>query len=454
MIIPDLTKETIVSSIKKEIDRIETERWNEIEMFLDYYENTETEKYIQQYFDSETLRSVPLFTQSIVRRFCSARSLVYGKGEPDRQVDERYSDYTKQLNQKCRQLEELTFLLGNMCMRTKYNQEKQQLKYDLIPFYHLFWVDGDEDPCAILYPIQRHGYNKMNNEMYAFWSKELDGQQGFHFLVDSKGNIEHVNDQDLNPFKILPFTMTRRSPKVRDYFAGNAKDVVECSKQLDLAMTELALAIRMGATGGVKWISGLDVNPNEPITIGIDKVLVLPSDTQFNMTQPSGGLKEIIDTTKFFIESVASNNHLNIRFADVGGSPVSGEALKIMNIENIEQREASVEDIWRQFENERYEVDRVVLETEAGVKLSEEIYVDFPEIDFPVDSMTELQILEKKKQLGIISQKDLLLHFNPDLNPNELDEKMGEVREERQEDANMATPQEPKGSLVDRLINA
>ena len=138
MIITDLSKETIVSSIKKDLDRSETERWKEIEMFLDYYENTETEKYIAPYFDSDTLRSVPLFTQSIVRRFCSARSLVFGKGEPERQVDERYSDYTKQLNQKCRQLEELTFLLGNMCMKTHYNQEKKQLRWDLIPFYHLF----------------------------------------------------------------------------------------------------------------------------------------------------------------------------------------------------------------------------------------------------------------------------------------------------------------------------
>ena len=122
MIIPDLSKETIVSSIKKELDRIESERWQEIEMFLDYYENTETEKYISPYFDSETLKSIPLFTQSIVRRFCSARSLVYGKGEPERVVDERYSDYTKQLNQKCRQLEELTFLLGNMCLKTYYSR--------------------------------------------------------------------------------------------------------------------------------------------------------------------------------------------------------------------------------------------------------------------------------------------------------------------------------------------
>ena len=99
-------------------------------------------------------------------------------------------------------------------------------------------------------------------------------------------------------------------------------------------------------------------------------------------------------------------------------------------------------------------MDRVVLEVEAGVKLSENIYVDFPELDFPVDTMTELQILEKKKQMGIITQRELLLHFNPDADEAELAEKMGEVREEKQADITLATPPEQKGSLVDRLINA
>jgi len=118
MIIPDLSLATIQDTIKRELDRIETARWQEIEMFLDYYENVETDKYIRSYFDSETLRSVPMFTQSIVRRFTKASSNVYGKSlDIERITDDRYKEVTKGLNRKCRQLEELNFLLGNMCMR-------------------------------------------------------------------------------------------------------------------------------------------------------------------------------------------------------------------------------------------------------------------------------------------------------------------------------------------------
>ena len=43
MIIPDLSLKTIQETLKKELNRIETERWQEVEIFLDYYENIETD---------------------------------------------------------------------------------------------------------------------------------------------------------------------------------------------------------------------------------------------------------------------------------------------------------------------------------------------------------------------------------------------------------------------------
>ena len=259
MIIPDLSLKTIQETIKQELNRIETERWREVEMFLDYYENVETDKYIAPYFDSETLSSIPLFTQSIVRRFCKASSLVYGKSlDIQRIADDKYKDYSKELNQKCRQLEELTWLLGNMCFRTRWSEAKQQLQWDLIPFFHVYFVDGMQDePMAIMYPIQRSGYGKLEKEIFAFWSKGMDGELGHHFLIDSDGVIYSVNEGNVNPYRnsngesMLPFTFTRRQPRVRDFFGGNASDVIQASQQLDLAMTELALAVRMGATGGV-----------------------------------------------------------------------------------------------------------------------------------------------------------------------------------------------------------
>ena len=39
--------------------------------------------------------------------------------------------------------------------------------------------------------------------------------------------------------------------------------------------------------------------------------------------------------------------------------------------------------------------------------------------------------LDWKRTNGIMTQKELLLYFNPDMSPEELDSKLGEVREEQ-----------------------
>ena len=184
MIIPDLSKQTITKILSDELDRIERNRYKENEMLIDYYEGIETDKYIRPYFDSMTLSQIPMFCSNITRRIVKAKSIVYGKEDIERIVDERYNNYIGDLNSKCRQLEELNFLLGNMAMKTQYNPNTEKLEYHLIPFFQVFFLNGSDRPNAIMYPIQRHGYERTDKDMYAFWSESVDGQQGMHFIVD------------------------------------------------------------------------------------------------------------------------------------------------------------------------------------------------------------------------------------------------------------------------------
>ena len=99
-------------------------------------------------------------------------------------------------------------------------------------------------------------------------------------------------------------------------------------------------------------------------------------------------------------------------------------------------------------------MDRVVLEQDASIKVSEDYYVDFPEMDFPISELDELAVLEKKKSMGILTQKEILLHYNPDMDESELSAKLGEIAEERTQEAQITAQPEPQGSLVERLINA
>ena len=67
----------------------------------------------------------------------------------------------------------------------------------------------------------------------------------------------------------------------------------------------------------------------------------------------------------------------------------------------------------------------------GSLSLSEDLSIDFGEIAFPLSVEQELKMLDWKRDNGIMSQKDLLLYFNPDMSDEELAMKMGEVQEEQ-----------------------
>ena len=51
--------------------------------------------------------------------------------------------------------------------------------------------------------------------------------------------------------------------------------------------------------------------------------------------------------------------------------------------------------------------------------------------------------LDWKMAKGIMSKKDLLLYFNPDMTDEELEKKLGEVIEETQAEVEATQPQQP-----------
>ena len=51
--------------------------------------------------------------------------------------------------------------------------------------------------------------------------------------------------------------------------------------------------------------------------------------------------------------------------------------------------------------------------------------------------------------MGIITQRELLKTLNPDIDDEELESKLGEIRQEQQE----AQPPQQQGSLVERIIS-
>jgi hypothetical protein len=112
----------------------------------------------------------------------------------------------------------------------------------------------------------------------------------------------------------------------------------------------------------------------------------------------------------------------------------------MLEIENLEARVSDIP-IWREWERERYEIDRSVIRAHTGKDLGERYSVDFAEIEFPKSPQEERAELDWKLEKGLISREDLFRHFNPDISDEDLKTKLGEVDEAKAVETKVTQPQ-------------
>jgi len=419
IVMPELSESMVMESVRKAQEGVANKEDAEKAVALDFYYHKDVDKHIDQWFSKATLNQVPSFPQKIVPRFAKARMMLYKKS-PLRMingdVNESYSDYSNKLNQKVREFAELSWLTSSMGLRTRWNERRSILEYDIIPYFKRYMVDGEMR--GVSYEVER---DAKNNRIFVFWSDEL------HFKYDQAGRMIQVNDGNENPYGVIPVSFV-------DYPQG-ASDVIRASIQIGIANTEIALAERFSF--GQPVASGLDNATT--LSMGIDKVMILPEGASFSFVGSPGSLKDMSEVTKSFANQTALNNHLRIKWDD-SGNPQSGEAIRMLEIENLEARVSDIP-IWREWERERYEIDRSVIRAHTGKDLGERYSVDFAEIEFPKSPQEERAELDWKLEKGLISREDLFRHFNPDISDEDLKTKLGEVDEAKAVETKATPPQ-------------
>ena len=427
VVIPEYSESAVIESVikaqKSEDSRKEAERKTAIE----FYYNENLDKHLEQWFAGESLQQVPTFPQRVVPRFARARMMLY-KQPPERlingEVNDLYKEVAYKLNSKTRIFSELSWLLGICHFKTSVDETRKRLNYEILPNVREYIVSGETEPFAYSWEIAKD----ITKKYYIFWSEDRDGFPGMHFMFDKAGKRFAIegNPEMINPYGINPVSRVEHS--------SNAYDVVRASVQIGIAMTEIALGVRFKL--GQPVFTGIDEGQSK-IKSGIDNALVLPEGASFNYVSPSGSIPEMIEAVKAFANQTAENNHLRIRWGDSVGNAPSGEALRILEIENLESR-TSDESLFREWELARYDIDRVVCE-KHGLGIFPDSYV----VDFALSPSEERAWLDWKLDKGIMTKKELLLYFNPDMNEDELQAKLQEVSEEKRIEREETAPPRP-----------
>ena len=403
---------------------------------LSYYEGMqgEMETDLGRYFPLKSLE-VPFIVQNITSKLINARAIGYK--EPPVRTNEAYLESVKDLDQTMLTAERLTYLLGSHLIRSRFNEETNMLEYDQIIEFEPIFEARARQPFAYIYPIYNHGQSRENEVVYAFWSDEE------HFLVHQNGKIESVNEGNVNPYGVLPFTICHRHPYTTDFIRNGANDIVNANLMINLLMTELGLAMRLQALGQ-PVISGID-NANQ-VVLGVDKPMILPEQAKFEFVSPGGNIADYLDAVRFYVDSVAYNNNLKVKWSVGREAFISGESLKMAEIDLTEAVMSDYQMIWRGVENKRFEVDRIILDAH-NIRVPDEFSVDFSEPRFPLTAKEEREQWAWEWDNNLSTTKDWFKKYNPDLTEDELDEMIEEIVPERPAEANA-------GSLLDQALSS
>tara|TARA_Y100000114_G_C11757534_1_gene327740 strand:+ start:341 stop:1690 length:1350 start_codon:yes stop_codon:yes gene_type:complete len=446
VILQDLSQGAIQASLKEQLSYIEDERTKERDYMLDWYEGINIDDYVSNYFSAETLRQVPTLHQNLTKRVASLVAMTYMRA-PRLRVDERYKELIdgSSLQAQRRLLERLTFLLGTMAFRSYWDERVGKIKYQSLSHFTPLFIAGDsrDEPVGVMYPIEYQGDARLERPVHAVWTADRPGQPGMHYLVDEHGMKISVNPEDRNPYGLLPITFCHRYPPIRDFYSGSgAIDLVSVDLAVNVAQIELSLAVRYGAMG-IKYITNID--DASRVEIDVDKLLYLPQDSDLRVTSPGGSLSEIIESTRFLVESCLNNNHIRAKYArnDSGNAP-SAASLAIIEMENMNNRTAMTEDTWRPWEHRRYEVDRRILQVEANADPGPDYSVDFLEPNYALTPESEIALWSFYFDRGLASPESWYLYKNPDASPEEI-AKFQEQQEVQQQD------QTPQNRLLNRL---
>jgi len=162
------------------------------------------------------------------------------------------------------------------------------------------------------------------------------------------------------------------------------------------------------------------------VSLGVDKPMVLPEGASFNFESPGGDLSKYIDSIRFYVDSVAYNNNLKVKWSVGRESFVSGESLKMSEIDLTESIKSDYQMIWRGVEQKRFDVDRAILETHS-INIPDEYSVDFTEPRFPLTSTEERAQWDWEWANNLSSKEDYLRKYNPDATEDEIAEMSEEL---------------------------
>ena len=279
------------------------------------------------------------------------------------------------------------------------------------------------------------------NKQFIWWTNS------FHFTTDSKGVIISSSDEQENPIKEIP-SVDFNLDQDNQYWSIGGSDLIDAGILINSMLTQVNnIGVVQGY--GQMWMKGkklptnVVVGPNKIIRMEYEEGEPVP-DLGFAQADPK--LQELMEAIQMYTALTLTTNNLSTSgvSTQLSGSATfpSGIAMLIDKAESQEDvkdqqelfvnKEQQVWDIikkWMDVYASRNLLDESLLA--SPIPDAAEISVSFPQTNIIQTEKEKLEVIEKRKDLGLNTMIELMMLDNPGLTKEQAAEKLVEITKEK-----------------------
>jgi hypothetical protein len=305
---------------------------------------------------------------------------------------------------------------------------------------------------------------------YIWWSN------AYHFTTNAKGEILALlsPENNLNPINMLPFVDIAED-KDNCYWAKGGDDIINCDILLNIAITDLNYIIKYQSMG-IFYLAGAGVP--KTVKVGPSSMIVLEKregdpDMQIGFASSNPQIDAVLSAIEQYLNFVLSTNSLDA--GSISGRVTAAAASS--GLQEMIKRSELLDDIqdqqeiYRDAEPSLFKIIFKFINLYLSMGKLDEEYSEIGQVDEDEEVVTKfappsiiqtekekLEVIEKRKSIGLDSMLDSIKLDNPELTEEQAIEKLANVKKEKAESAvkelsNLAAkPFEKKEEAKDEMI--
>ncbi len=312
-------------------------------------------------------------------------------------------------------------------------------------------VPTESKPDTVIAQPGHEDANDYKNKRFIWWTKN------YHFTTDGIGNIVAAEGYELgddgsiaidNPIKQLPFIVLADDPD-DGFYADGGEDLADAGIKINAMLSNINhIAITQGY--GQPFMTG----KNLPRTVKLGPNSCILGEynegepkTEFSFLTANPPLNDLKLNMEMYIALLLSTNNLSISSVasqlSGGNSFASGIALIIDKAESVEDvedqsqlfrdKEPKIWELafkWMEYLQRVAKADLVDELQQAFVPVETKVKVSFPPSQPILSEKEKLEVLEKRKDLGINTMVELVMKDDPSLDQEGAKKKLAEIMEE------------------------